>query len=395
MGRVLGWLAYLFYFALRAARADTAPKMKHSKLRRQIIFEAARLMYDRQESEYYRAKMKAARRICQGWVKPSDLPSNAEIRDEIQTFARLHEGAKRDHRLFEMRIDALRMMRLLQRFRPRLIGSVLTGHVRQGSDIDLHLFADHLSAITALLDEQGAVYDVQRKRVQKKGEERVFTHIHLQDRFPIEITVYASNLNRFTFQSSITGKAIERASTAELEQFLRQQYPDVDLDDALEAAENEPDPLLVYEALLLPLENVKQNPAYHPEGDALYHSLQVFDLARDELPYDEEFLAAALLHDVGKAIEPQDHVTAALEALAGFITPRTAWLIEHHMLGHAIENRSIGARAHRRLRQSENYEDLLLLSHCDRAGRRAGVEAPELDEAIAYLRELATTFGCQ
>ena len=41
-------------------------------------------MYFRHESEYYRAKQKAARRICKGWVKPSDLPSNAEIRDEIQ-----------------------------------------------------------------------------------------------------------------------------------------------------------------------------------------------------------------------------------------------------------------------------------------------------------------------
>ena len=42
-----------------------------------------------------------------------------------------------------------------------------------------------------------------------------------------------------------------------------------------------------------------------PEGDALYHSLQVFALASDRLPYDEEFLTAALLHDVGKAINPQ------------------------------------------------------------------------------------------
>ena len=57
--------------------------MNRSKLRRQIAFEAACLMYRRQESEYYRAKLKAARRIHRGWVKPIDLPSNAEIRDEI------------------------------------------------------------------------------------------------------------------------------------------------------------------------------------------------------------------------------------------------------------------------------------------------------------------------
>ena len=59
--------------------------MDKSKLRRQIAWEAARLMYQRQESEYYRAKLKAARRMCRGWVKPADLPSNAEIRDQDPT----------------------------------------------------------------------------------------------------------------------------------------------------------------------------------------------------------------------------------------------------------------------------------------------------------------------
>ncbi len=105
--------------------------MQKSKLRRQIAWDAARLMYDRTESEYYRAKMKAARRLYKGWVKPGDLPGNAEIRDQIQALARMHEGDRRTENLREMRLEALRMMRLLRRFRPRLIGSVMTGHVRQ------------------------------------------------------------------------------------------------------------------------------------------------------------------------------------------------------------------------------------------------------------------------
>ena len=58
--------------------------MQQSKLRRQIAWEAARLMYSREESEYFRAKQKAAHRICQGWVKPADLPSNAEIRAQYR-----------------------------------------------------------------------------------------------------------------------------------------------------------------------------------------------------------------------------------------------------------------------------------------------------------------------
>src|SRR5580698_7259887 len=118
--------------------------MSHNKLRQAIAFEAARLMYERSESEYFTAKRKAAKRLCRQWVKPEDLPSNAEIREQIQLFARIHEGDQRTKNLRDMRLEALRMMRLLRRFRPRLIGSVMTGHVRKGSDIDLHLFGDNV-----------------------------------------------------------------------------------------------------------------------------------------------------------------------------------------------------------------------------------------------------------
>jgi len=367
--------------------------MQQSKLRRQIAWEAARLMYSREESEYYRAKQKASHRICQGWVKPADLPSNAEIRDEIQAFARLNEGDQRNANLREMRLEALRVMRMLGQFRPRLIGSVMTGHVRAGSDIDLHLFSDSIEAIKSVLDEQGMVYDVERKRVKKHNEQRVFTHIHVQDRFPIEITVYPADKAHYVFKSSITGKAIDRASIGELQTLLSREYPNIDVETAVAQAAEQVDRFQVYQSLLLPLENVKQNLKYHPEGDALYHSLQVFDRARDELPYDEEFLLAALLHDVGKAIDPHDHVAAGLEALEGFITERTHWFIEHHMDAHQDLDGTLGARAKRRLKQSPDYEELLTLARCDRAGRQRGAQAPELDEALDYLREIAQTFG--
>ena len=137
--------------------------MSQSKLRRQIAWEAARLMYDRQESEYYTAKVKASKRVCRGWVKPKDLPSNAEIRDQIQQLARTLEGDDNKQQLFEMRIAAVRMMRILSRFHTRLIGSVLTGHTRHGSDIDLHVFSDSLDGVTGSLDSHGLQYDVQQK----------------------------------------------------------------------------------------------------------------------------------------------------------------------------------------------------------------------------------------
>src|SRR5207247_4290602 len=116
--------------------------MANAKQRQGIALEAARLMYERVESEYFTAKRKAAKRLCRRGVKPEDLPSNAEIREQIQLFARIHEGDKRTENLRDMRVQALKLMRLLRPFRPRLIGSVMTGHVRKGSDIDLHVFSD-------------------------------------------------------------------------------------------------------------------------------------------------------------------------------------------------------------------------------------------------------------
>src|SRR5207245_1203776 len=166
-------------------------RMADVKLRQAIALEAARLMYERVESEYFTAKRKAAKRLCRRGVKPEDLPSNAEIRDQIQVFARIHEGDKRTEHLKEMRLEALRLMRLLRPFRPRLIGSVMTGHVRKGSDIDIHLFTDSVGLVTDLLEKDGWQFDVERKQVVKHNESRVFTHIHVYDRFNFELTVYA------------------------------------------------------------------------------------------------------------------------------------------------------------------------------------------------------------
>src|SRR5438874_13698174 len=254
--------------------------MANDKLRRQIALDAARLMYERVESEYYTAKRKAAKRLCRQQIKPADLPSNAEIREQIQVFARIHEGDRRTENLRDMRLEALRLMRLLRQFRPRLIGSVMTGHVRKGSDIDIHLFSDSVGLVTDRLAQEGYQHDVERKQVVKHGEARVFTHVHVPGRFNFELTVYPEDKAHYVFKSSITGKAIERASVRELEELLAEKYPGLDVDDEL-AGDDTADPYPILRMLLLPLECVRQPRESHPEGDALYHSLQVFELARD------------------------------------------------------------------------------------------------------------------
>ncbi len=371
--------------------------MSDDRLRHAIAFEAARLMYDRVESEYFTAKRKAAKRLCRGSIKPRDLPSNAEIREMVQAFARMHEGDKRTQNLRDMRLAALKMMRILRRFRPRLIGSVLTGHVRAGSDIDIHVFSSTAEAIETILDAEGYQFDVERKQITKHQETRTFTHIHVPDRFDFELTVYAEDKAHYVFKSSITGKAIERVSIAELEQFLEREYPDIDLDDLEHSAgfeeETDIDPYLVFQTMLEPLEKVKQSPKYHPEGDVLYHLLQVFELARHARPYDEEFMLAALLHDIGKGLDPDDHVGAGLEALDGLITERTAFLIAHHMTAHEYRSGKLGHRQRVHLEASEHLEDLLLFSELDQQGRVAGRVVGTLTEALNYLRALREENG--
>jgi hypothetical protein len=264
--------------------------MSKGRIRRRVAFEAARLIYEREETGHRQAKRKSAQRFRGEAIHRRDLPSDREIRAQIGDVARMIEEKREAEPL---------------RFGPPL-------------------------------------GDAAKKRGQAPHDES------------------------FLEDSSQCG--------SEPVPFFSDRFR-------------------TYELLLWPLEHVKENIEVHPEGDVLYHSLQVFELARAAIPYDEEFLLAALMHDVGKAIDPRDHVAAGLEALDRTITERTAWLIEHHAAAHALRDGTLGVRFRRRLEAAESYEELLLLADCDRRGRATGVAVPDVPEALDYLRKLAAECG--
>lgn len=133
---------------------------------------------------------------------------------------------------------------------------------------------------------------------------------------------------------------------------------------------------------------VKRDPARFPEGDALEHSLQVFGRVSEECPWDEELLTAALVHDVGLAIDRSDAVAAALEALGDLVTDRTAWFVEMLPAATALHAGTLGARARHRLERHPDFEMLGLLASADRHGHIRAGEAPTLEEAIRILRDL-------
>ncbi len=75
---------------------------------------------------------------------------------------------------------------------------------------------------------------------------------------------------------------------------------------------------------------VPQMDKYHPEGDVFGHSLQVLRWAFRE-SIDTDLILAAMLHDVGKAIDTRGHEEKAIEMLGDHLSAKTKWLIEQHM----------------------------------------------------------------
>jgi len=92
--------------------------------------------------------------------------------------------------------------------------------------------------------------------------------------------------------------------------------PDEILDNIIELLEN--------------CRGVEQRKDYHPEGDVLNHSLQCFHIAVKEST-DIDLVLAALLHDIGKAVEKYGHDDVSTILLEGLVSVKTLWLISQHM----------------------------------------------------------------
>lgn len=131
--------------------------------------------------------------------------------------------------------------------------------------------------------------------------------------------------------------------------------------------------------LLLALDGVSQSRKYHPEGDALYHSLQVFQHARRGSD-DPAMIAAALLHDVGKALRGGDHDVEGAELLEGVVHPRVVWLVRHH-----LDLLRAPGVTRRRLRGSPRLRDLELLRRWDLAGRSPTAPVCTPADAVAFV----------
>lgn len=132
-------------------------------------------------------------------------------------------------------------------------------------------------------------------------------------------------------------------------------------------------------SLLEALDGIQQSPKYHPEGDALYHSLQVFELATRATD-DRVLWAAALFHDVGKAIDGPLHDEVGADLLEGLLPDRAVWLVRHH-----LDLLRDSRRTRRRWLGTPELLDLERLRKWDLGGRNPNARVMTVESAIALL----------
>lgn len=201
---------------------------REDRIRLSIAREAARIMYEEGVKEYRDAKRKAARAFGpeKALSLGSHLPSNAEIHEELARLVRMHEGETQPERLLKMRLMALSWLEFLEPFRPFLVGSVLTGTVREQSDIDLHLFAESPEEVESFLDEREITYERETVSIRYGSEFHDYCHLYLEDDgIVIDCTVYEPSERRRKPKSSITGRPMERADAARLRKLIAESAP--------------------------------------------------------------------------------------------------------------------------------------------------------------------------
>ena len=193
---------------------------RFEQVRRMVAAEAARIMATEAQSSYRIAKQKAAHRLGAG--ADTALPSNLEVERALRDYQAFYGGEEHLDHLFEMRSAAVRAMRLLEPFHPRLVGPVLDGTADEYARIMLHVFNDPPDAVAAHLLEKGLEFSSEQRRIRwHDGGHRLvpLLVVHLRDT-DIELALFACVDLRQAPPSPIDGRPLKRAPVTEVESLL-------------------------------------------------------------------------------------------------------------------------------------------------------------------------------
>ncbi|MDG4554556.1 MAG: hypothetical protein P9E24_09960 [Candidatus Competibacter sp.] len=197
---------------------DTPPRLKTL-----VAQESARIMVEEGIQDFRSAKRKAAIRLAV--TDKSALPSNAEIEQALLGYQRLFHASRQASHLRGLRETAVEAMRLLARFRPRLVGPVLSGGASPHADIHLHLFADTPTEILLFLMEHRIPFDTTERRLKlSNGDPACLPAFRLDaDGRRINLTIFPSLAEREAPRSPVDGRPMRRAGLAEVQALLAEE----------------------------------------------------------------------------------------------------------------------------------------------------------------------------
>jgi hypothetical protein len=194
--------------------------MRNSRIRQEIAAEAARIMATEGQKSFLTAKEKAARRV--GASSRTSLPSNSEVEQALREWQSLYGGPEHSHALLELRETAVSAMRLLETFRPRLVGPVLEGTADEHSRVSLHVFADDPDAVVHFLIERHLPFTQETRRIRwHDGSARDLELIVLEGGgHAVELVQMIGPDARQAPPSPVDGRAQRRAALAEVERMV-------------------------------------------------------------------------------------------------------------------------------------------------------------------------------
>lgn len=187
-----------------------------AQIRERVAQEAARVMIEGGTRDFNLAKRKAMSRLRVSGN--SKLPGNDEIERAIESYQRLFLGHRQPVELNELRHIALKAMKFLKRFKPRLVGPVLTGTADENSEVCLHVFAQTAEDIALFLLENGIEHEPSERKLKMSAADtvRLPAFRFLADGRPIELVVFPDSGRRHPPLSPIDGRPMRRANLAEV-----------------------------------------------------------------------------------------------------------------------------------------------------------------------------------
>ena len=191
-----------------------------SRTRLEIARLAARFVAENGVNDYLAAKRKAAQQL--GLSPDKNMPTNLEIEQALIEYQGLFQRDTLPQLLQVLRGQALRAMRLLEDFQPRLSGPVLTGTATSESEITLHLVSDEPESVAFVLAENAIPYRSCEKSIKlTRSDKRDYPAFQfMADKARFVLIVFPERQRNQVPISSITGKPMQRASMAELEQLV-------------------------------------------------------------------------------------------------------------------------------------------------------------------------------